>query len=79
LGVRHGYMTQGTTVVPLPGDIPKDQGPFYLLDLDAFDEQGRDLDDHTLDELFRSYNHTMFQFFRWLVQDQLYDYFKGGA
>ncbi len=79
LTIRHGHFPEGTTVAPLPGDAPKDQGAFYLLDLDAFDEQGRDLDNHTLDELFRSYNHTMFQIFRWLVQDELYDYLKGGA
>jgi uncharacterized protein (TIGR04255 family) len=79
LTIRHGYVPQGTTVAPLPGERVQDAGPFYLLDFDAFDEQGRDLDDRTLDELFQSYNHTMFQLFRWLVQDQLYDYLKSGA
>lgn len=77
LTLRHGYFPQGTTVAPLPGDAPKDEGPFYLIDLDAFDEEGRDLDDHTLDKLLQSYNHTMFRLFRWLVQDQLYAYLKG--
>lgn len=79
LTIRHGYLTQGTTVAPLPGDTPKDAGPFYLLDFDAFDEQGQDLEGHTLDELLRSYNHTMFQLFRWFLQDQLYNYLKGGS
>jgi len=79
LTIRHGYLSQGTTVAPLPGDAPKDEGPFYLLDFDAFDEQVRDLEDHTLDELLQSYNHTMFQLFRWLVQDRLYDYLKGDS
>jgi uncharacterized protein (TIGR04255 family) len=79
LTMRHGYLTQGTTVAPLPGDVPKDEGPFYLLDFDAFDEQDRDLEVHTLDELLQSYNHTMFQLFRWLVQDRLYSYLKGDS
>jgi uncharacterized protein (TIGR04255 family) len=79
LTIRHGYMPGGTTVAPLPGDTPKDEGPFYLLDFDTFDEHGRDLNDTVLDELLSSYNHTMFQLFRWLVQDRLYDYLKGSA
>jgi uncharacterized protein (TIGR04255 family) len=79
LTIRHGYLERGTTVAPLPGDAPGDEGPFYLLDLDAFDEQNQNLDDRTLDKLFRSYNYTLFQLFRWLVQDPLYDYLKGGA
>lgn len=77
LTIRHGYFEQGTTVAPFPGDAPEDAGPFYLLDIDSFDEQDRDLDDHTLDRLLRSYNHTVFQLFRWLAKDQLYDYLKG--
>ena len=79
LTIRHGHVPRGTTVAPLPGEQPQDAGSFYLLDFDTFDEGRRDLDDHTLDELLRSYNHTMFQLFRWLVQDELYDYLKGGA
>jgi len=79
LTIRHGYVPQGTAVAPLPGEALRDAGPFYLLDFDAFDEQGRDLDNRTLDDLLSSYNHTMFQLFRWLVQDPLYDYLKGGA
>ncbi|MEJ7841952.1 MAG: TIGR04255 family protein [Rubrobacter sp.] len=79
LTLRHGYFERGTTVAPLPGDVPKDEGAFYLLDIDAFDEEGQGLDDHVLDGLFRSYNHSMFQLFRWLVQDSLYDYLKGDA
>lgn len=79
LTIRHGYVPQGTTVAPLPGEALQDTGPFYLLDFDAYDEQGRDLDHRILDDLLRSYNHTMFRLFRWLVQDQLYDYLKGGA
>lgn len=79
LTIRHGHLPQGTTVVPLPGEALQDAGPFYLLDFDAFDEQGRDLNDRTLNELLQSYNHTMFQLLHWLVQDDLYDYLKGGA
>ncbi len=79
LTIRHGYVPQGTTVAPVPGEGIRDPGPFYLLDFDAFDEQGRDLDDHVLHDLLQNYNHTMFQLFRWLVQDQLYVYLRGGA
>jgi len=79
LTIRHGYVPQGSTVAPLPGEQLQNAGPFYLLDFDAFDEKGRDLDDRTVDELLQSYNHTMFQLFRWLVQDDLYEYLKGGA
>jgi uncharacterized protein (TIGR04255 family) len=79
LTIRHGHLPQGTTVVPLPGETLQDAGPFYLLDFDAFDEQGRDLDDRTLNELLLSYNHTMFQLLHWLVHDDLYGYLKGGA
>lgn len=79
LTIRHGYVPQGTTVAPFPGEQILNAGPFYLLDFDTFDEQSQALDDFTLDELLRSYNHTMFQLFRWLVQDPLYDYLKGGA
>lgn len=78
LTLRHGHFAQGTTVAPPPGAMPQEQDdPFYLLDFDAFDEQGRDLDRHTLEELFRSYNHTMFQLLHWGVQKELYDYLKG--
>ncbi len=79
LTIRHGYVPQGTTVVPLPGEPLQDAGPFYLLDFDAFDEQRRNVDDRTLEERLAGYNHTMFQLFRWLVQDSLYAYLKGGT
>lgn len=77
LTLRHGHFTQGSTVVPPPGEAPKEGGPFYLIDFDAYDEAGRDLDDHTLDELLKSYNHTMYQLLRWGVQEKLFDYLKG--
>lgn len=78
LTLRHGHFAQGTTVAPAPGDTPSQETePFYLLDFDAFDEEGRDLDGHTLEELLRSYNHTMFQLLHWGVQEELFDYLKG--
>lgn len=79
LTLRHGHFAQGTTVAPLPGSAPPmDAGPFYLLDFDAYDETGRDLDDHTLDNLLKDYNHTMFQLLRWGTNKELFDYLKGG-
>ena len=78
LTLRHGHFAQGTTVASPPGDIPKEEsGPFYLLDFDAYDETGRDLDDHTLYGLLENYNHTMYQLLRWGVQEKLFDYLKG--
>lgn len=78
LTLRHGHFAQGTTVAPAPGDTPTQEvEPFYLLDFDAFDEDGRDLDGHTLEELLRSYNHTMFQLLHWGVQEELFEYLKG--
>lgn len=79
LTLRHGHFGQGTTVTPPPGVVPQppQTGPFYLLDFDAFDEDGRNLDGHALEELLRSYNHTMFQLLHWGVQGELFDYLKG--
>ncbi len=78
LTLRHGHFAQGTTVAPPPGEMPKERAdPFYLLDFDAFDEEGRDINGHTLEELLRGYNHTMFQLLRWGVQEDLFDYLKG--
>ena len=77
LTIRHGHFVQGTTVPSIFGDAPKDEGPFYLLDFDAFHESFAALDVHTLNELFQGYNHTMFQLLRWGVQDKLFAYLKG--
>jgi len=77
LTLRHGHFAQGTTVPPPPGEPPADGGPFYLLDLDAYDEEGTDLDDHTIDQLLKSYNQTMFQLLCWSVQEELFEYLKG--
>lgn len=79
LTLRHGHFGEGSTVAPPPGDAPKGDGPFYLLDFDAYDEAGRDLDDHTIDELLKSYNHTMYQLLLWGVREELFDYLKGGG
>ena len=78
LTLRHGHFEQGTTVAPPPGEAPTEQNdPFYLLDFDAFDDEGRDLDWHTLEELLKSYNHTMFQLLHWGVQKELFNHLKG--
>lgn len=78
LTLRHGHFAQGTTVAPPPGIVPQPQtDPFYLLDFDAFDEASRDLHGNALEELLRSYNHTMFQLLHWGVQKELFDYLKG--
>jgi uncharacterized protein (TIGR04255 family) len=77
LTLRHGHFLEASTVAPPPGASVEERGPFYLLDLDAYEEAEKDLDDHTLGELLKSYNHTMFQILRWSVQDELFEYLKG--
>jgi uncharacterized protein (TIGR04255 family) len=64
--IRHGLLS-GTTVEPRSGDPPLDRGPFYLIDLDYFDEREGPLDvAATLDQM-RLYNETIYQFFRWAL------------
>jgi uncharacterized protein (TIGR04255 family) len=76
LVVRHGA-AQGTTVAPEPG-TPVPTGEFYLLDLDAFDEKGRELDVEALDKFMKGYNRTIYSLFRWGMNDQLFGFLKGG-
>jgi uncharacterized protein (TIGR04255 family) len=76
LAIRHGFFPQGNAVAPIPGtDQPA--GPFYLFDLDAYDESSKDMDEGTLEELFRSYNSVQYSLFRWGLEQRLFSYLKG--
>lgn len=75
LVVRHGA-AQGTTVAPEPGTSAP-SGEFYLLDLDAYDEKGRELDVDALIGLVKGYNRTIYSLFRWGMNDQLFEYLRG--
>jgi len=76
LTLRHGYIPQGSTVGTKHETKPPD-GPFYLLDLDAFDDKAREVDNEVLDRLFRSYNRTIYSLFRWGISERLFEYLKG--
>lgn len=73
--VRHGA-AQGTIVAPEPGMIAP-TGEFYLLDLDAYDERGQQLDVGPLVGLIRGYNRIIYSLFRWGMNDQLFEYLRG--
>ena len=79
LTIRHGFFPQGTTVTPAPGMSPPNEtlGPFYLMDLDAFDDKGGRLDDEMFNSLFRSYNKSVYSIFRWGLTERLFEYPKG--
>ncbi|HTV72114.1 MAG TPA: TIGR04255 family protein [Candidatus Acidoferrales bacterium] len=74
LVIRHGYLN-GTTVAPAAGRTPK-SGPFYLLDLDYFDESARDFDARPIDRMIL-FNDFLYRVFRWCVGDgELYQYLR---
>jgi uncharacterized protein (TIGR04255 family) len=67
LVIRHGLLT-GTTVEPRPGEeASSEQGRFYLIDFDYFDEEQRELDIATTMQQLRAYNESMYQLFRWAL------------
>lgn len=73
--VRHGFL-QGSTVMPAPGRAPK-AGPFYLLDLDYFDESPHKFDARIPGERMERYNSFLFKVFRWAITDgELYRHLK---
>jgi uncharacterized protein (TIGR04255 family) len=75
--IRHGFLT-GTTVLPDPtASVPK-SGPFYLLDLDYYDEQPRTFELNEPIEKMRTFNDTMYRLFRWVIGDgDLYHHLLG--
>jgi hypothetical protein len=75
--MRHGYLN-GTTVTPVVGSKPK-QGPFYLLDLDYFDETPADFNPRPLDRIIL-YNNFLYRLFRWCIgEGALLAHLKGNS
>lgn len=68
LVIRHGLLT-GTTLEPRPGETPNEQGRFYLLDLDYFDEKECGLDIVATSKQLRAYNDAIYQLFRWALDN----------
>jgi uncharacterized protein (TIGR04255 family) len=74
LVIRHGFL-DGTTVAPSPGRKPK-SGPFYLLDLDYFDDKPSDFNAHPVDRMI-IYNDFLYRVFRWCIGDgELFEFLQ---
>lgn len=75
--VRHGFLT-GTTVAPEWRGQPK-RGPFYLLDLDYYDETVMTFGS-SVEQRMRSYGAVLYSIFRWSVGDgELYRALGGAS
>lgn len=75
--IRHGALS-GTTVMPVLNSAPK-QGPFYLLDLDYYDEQPGDFNPHPLDRIIL-YNEFLYRIFRWCIgEGEMFRYLRENA
>lgn len=68
LVIRHGLLV-GSTVEARPPENPAQQGPFYLLDLDYFDNTEGALDVSAVLTKMRTYNESSYQFFRWTIDE----------
>ncbi len=64
--LRHGFLS-GTTVAPV-GRKPPKTGPFYLLDLDYYDETAAEFDPDP-GRRMQTYNGFMYNVFRWCIGD----------
>jgi uncharacterized protein (TIGR04255 family) len=74
--VRHGFL-QGTTITPI-STKPAKVGPFYLLDLDYYDEKPINFDVTTPIEQISSYNDFLYRVFRWAIgEGELYQKMRG--
>jgi uncharacterized protein (TIGR04255 family) len=70
LMIRHGLLS-GTSVEPIAEEA-QSQGAFYLLDMDYYDGRTQPLDREVVIATLRSYNDTMYRFFRWVMREPLY-------
>ena len=69
LAIRHGLLT-GSVV---PQEQPTSE-PFYLIDLDYYDTTELDLDIPATIKQMQDYNDIMYRFFRWTLNEKLYNY-----
>ncbi len=73
--LRHGYL-QGTTVAPI-GPRPPKAGPFYMLDLDYFDETPTPFEVNPTARM-QVYNDVLYSIFRWCIgEGVLYQQLRG--
>lgn len=76
--VRHGFL-KGSTILPTPTH-PAKTGPFYLLDLDYYDENPVKFDVEISIERMVRYHEFIHRVFRWSIGDgELYQYLRGEA
>lgn len=74
--VRHGFL-KGSTVVPTTTYLVR-TGPFYLLDLDYYDETPVKFEVEGPIERMGRYNASLYRIFRWAIGDgELFRYLKG--
>mgnify|MGYP002402048472 CR=1 FL=1 len=74
--VRHGFLN-GTTVLPILHH-PAKNGPFYLLDLDYYDETSIEFEESAPTEKIRDYNDVLYRVFRWSIgEGELYQQLRG--
>jgi uncharacterized protein (TIGR04255 family) len=71
LAIRHGLLNSSSSQV---GEDQSSAGdPFYLIDLDYYDDTECELDVvETIDQV-RHYNDTLYRFFRWTLSEQLFE------
>ncbi len=76
--LRHGFLN-GTTVAPQEGQEPK-TGPFYLLDMDYYDEDAKRFNVESVAAQIERYNDILYRVFRWIIGDsELYQFLRGDA
>jgi|GEM_PF-756525 len=74
--VRHGFL-KGTTVAPTAA-YPAQTGPFYLLDLDYYDELPTKFDTDRPVQRMVGYNDILYRVFRWAISEgDLYQQLRG--
>ncbi len=70
--IRHGLLSDFTIV---PQASPTSE-PFYLIDLDYYDTKELDLDIPSTIKQMRDYNDIMYRFFRWTLNEKLYNHLE---
>jgi uncharacterized protein (TIGR04255 family) len=74
--LRHGFL-KGTTVIPTLSH-PAKAGPFYLLDLDYYDETAIKFNASSSADCVIRYNDFLYRIFRWAIgEGELYQYVRG--